>query len=102
MKIYISRELEPGLFLADAPCSCGQIVSFNGSNYGKQMQVKSVSEDPNGWSIELGPEVLTDEQIMNRLIELSPYSTIPNSSECKELFDFVKSLIEAGDDKENK
>jgi hypothetical protein len=36
---------------------------------------------------------MTDKELMDKLIELSPYSTIPNESECKELFDFVKGLL---------
>lgn len=33
---------------------------------------------------------MNDKEIMEKLIELSPYSTIPNEAECEELFNFVK------------
>lgn len=37
---------------------------------------------------------MNDKELMNKLVELSPYSTIPNEAECKELFDYVKSILE--------
>ena len=35
--------------------------------------------------------MIDDKKLIEKLVELSPYSTIPNEEECKQLFEFFKS-----------
>lgn len=34
--------------------------------------------------------MMSDKDLMREIVKLCPYSTIPNDSECKDLFDFFK------------
>ena len=36
---------------------------------------------------------MTDKELMNKIIELAPYSTIPDDASCEDLFIFIKDLL---------